>query len=190
MIYFTSDSHYSHSRIIQHCNRPFSSVEEMDEKLIEYWNDVVGKRDTVYHLGDFAMIPKQKDETPRMKLYRKLRFRLNGRILLCLGNHDHMSQDVYDCFTEVFNLKTIKIDKQKITLCHYPMRSWDGSYSGKTFHAYGHCHNRLESSNDSPSCDVGVDVPDWNYRPVEWSVLREKLLKKKEIFLASKGVRV
>jgi len=100
-IFFTADMHISHANIIRHCNRPWVSIEEHDETLINNWNSVVSKKDMVYLLGDFAMIPKQTDGTPRMKLYRKLRLRLNGKIFLVIGNHDDMSNEVYDCIAEV-----------------------------------------------------------------------------------------
>lgn len=54
-IFFTSDTHFGHNNIIKLSNRPFSSVEEMNEGLIERWNDVVGAEDIVYHLGDFSL---------------------------------------------------------------------------------------------------------------------------------------
>lgn len=34
MIYYTADPHFGHRNILAHCNRPFSSVEEMDKALI------------------------------------------------------------------------------------------------------------------------------------------------------------
>lgn len=54
MIFYTADLHLSHKNIIRLCNRPFSSVEEMDAALIANWNAVVGAEDTVYILGDFS----------------------------------------------------------------------------------------------------------------------------------------
>lgn len=53
-VFFTSDTHFGHKAIIGFCDRPFSSVEEMTEVLVENWNSVVGPTDTIYHLGDFA----------------------------------------------------------------------------------------------------------------------------------------
>ena len=49
-----SDTHWYHENIIKLCHRPFLSAKEMNEKLIENWNSVVSRDDTVYHLGDVA----------------------------------------------------------------------------------------------------------------------------------------
>ena len=52
MIYFTSDHHFCHAKIINMCNRPFADLDEMHDTLIKNWNDVIGKLDEVYILGD------------------------------------------------------------------------------------------------------------------------------------------
>ena len=56
MIWFTSDEHYAHSRILKYSNRPFSSLDEMHDTLIQNNNKIVKKNDTVYHVGDFTFI--------------------------------------------------------------------------------------------------------------------------------------
>ena len=53
-LFFTSDTHFFHEGIIRFCNRPFGSVEEMNETLIRNWNEKVPEDGTVFHLGDFA----------------------------------------------------------------------------------------------------------------------------------------
>lgn len=55
MIYFISDTHFWHNSIISYCHRPFSSIEDMNEKLIKNWNDTVKPEDKVYFLGDFCL---------------------------------------------------------------------------------------------------------------------------------------
>ena len=55
MIYFTSDLHLNHARIIELANRPFGSVEEMNDTIIGNINDTVGADDTLWVLGDVCM---------------------------------------------------------------------------------------------------------------------------------------
>lgn len=82
MKYFTSDLHFGHKNIIKYEDRPFSSVEEMDEFLIYKWNSKVGKNDEVYILGDFGFVSGTRAN--------ELLDRLNGKKFLIKGNHDSM----------------------------------------------------------------------------------------------------
>ena len=52
IIFYTSDLHFGHSNIVRLCNRPFADVYEMDEALIDRWNQKVTNGDSVYILGD------------------------------------------------------------------------------------------------------------------------------------------
>lgn len=78
--WWTADMHFGHQRIIELTGRPFGSVEEMNETIIERWNATVSDDDTVWVLGDVAM------GTIGDSL--AMCGRLNGRKLLVLGNHD------------------------------------------------------------------------------------------------------
>ena len=78
-IYFTSDTHFGHASILNFCKRPFKDVDEMNEELIKRWNEVISKEDTVFHLGDFAF--------GGVEIWNKTLPRLNGHIVLILGNH-------------------------------------------------------------------------------------------------------
>ena len=51
MTYFTSDQHFGHFNIIRLCQRPFESVEEMDEVMLAKWNAKVNDSDRVFILG-------------------------------------------------------------------------------------------------------------------------------------------
>jgi len=78
-IWFTSDTHFYHKNIIKFTNRPWNTVEEMNNALINNWNEVVKPNDTVFHLGDFAFTSNGN--------WKKLINELNGKIYLILGNH-------------------------------------------------------------------------------------------------------
>ena len=52
--WFTVDEHYGHANIIDFCNRPFLTVEEMNEAIIGNHNALVRPGDIVVHGGDFT----------------------------------------------------------------------------------------------------------------------------------------
>ena len=58
MIWFTSDLHFFHDRILEfHPKRKEifgNTIEEAKEAMIQLWNSRVSKKDTVYILGDLA----------------------------------------------------------------------------------------------------------------------------------------
>lgn len=159
MIYFTSDTHFSHRNILKYCNRPFTSIEEHDETLITNWNSVVTTKDTVYHLGDFGFGSSKK-------LY-ELSLQLNGTIYLIQGNHDRatVKSPCKDRFEWIKDLHKLTCQEKGNTyqfiLCHYAMRSWNKSYWGVP-HLYGHSHGTLPFYKNS--LDVGVDCN--NFYPV------------------------
>lgn len=144
--WYTADTHFHHKNIIQLANRPFNSIEEMNEQFIEYWNKTVNRNDTVYHLGDFALggITKWESVISRLK----------GNIHLVLGNHDDKKvvDKLSHRFESVENMIVKKIDKQHLYLFHYPIEI------GLTPNAWsigGHIHER--PSRLINQINVGVD---------------------------------
>ena len=53
-IWLTADTHFFHHNVIRYCNRPYENVDQMNESLIETWNECIKPDDLVYHLGDFG----------------------------------------------------------------------------------------------------------------------------------------
>lgn len=145
--FFTSDTHFGH-RLMMH-QRGFSTVEDMDEALIAAWNAKVPSKAMVYHLGDFAMLPKEKAS--------KLVQRLNGQICLILGNHDYKIPEGLGFSDKLY---VYKGDKSKgrpdIVLCHYAMLTWPKKHYG-ALHLFGHSHGKLLNPTQG-SMDVGVDT--------------------------------
>lgn len=164
-IFYSADLHFSHNNIIKYCNRPFATVDEMDETLISNWNGRVQPKDMVWILGDVFFC----DETRADTILR----RLNGRLHLLYGNHDTViskSPDLQRFFTRIYpSLYHMRQDGINIVMCHYPMLSWDKSHYG-SFMLHGHVHNSVPLKDNVRRYDVGVDAN--NYAPVSWDEVR------------------
>lgn len=59
-IYFTADLHLGHKNIIEYSNRPFHSIQEMDDCLINNWNNTINDSDEIYILGDLTFYMPKK----------------------------------------------------------------------------------------------------------------------------------
>lgn len=80
-IFFVGDTHFNHVMLVREKKRRFSTVEEMNNAMIEGWNKKVSEGDLVYHLGDIALNKKvdyEKNILPQLK----------GNIIFIQGNHD------------------------------------------------------------------------------------------------------
>jgi len=173
-VFFTSDTHFYHKSIISFTHRPFSSIEEMNDALIENWNSVVPKDGIVFHLGDFCF----GGPTAWNRVIRKL----NGKIYLILGNHDikNLREGATWRFEGIFQQMYILVDGQRIWLNHCPFLCYGGAYNG-SWQLFGHVHSGPDSVEglDIPRLvnllptqyDVGVDNN--NYRPVSFYEVKE-----------------
>lgn len=159
MIYFTSDTHFGHRRIIEHCNRPFDNVHIMDQVILDRINETVGVDETLYILGDFTF----RGGKPADYLNRII----CQDVHLVLGNHDkrsdyidNMSASRIDVgFTSVQEIKEIIYCNQRIYLSHYAHRVWPASHKD-SWMLYGHSHSKLDHEDRNSArktLDVGVD---------------------------------
>ena len=175
-IFFTSDTHFGHDNIIRFCNRPFKDLNEMNYKLIENWNSVVGPDDVVFHLGDFAW--------GGAPLWRSIRSQLNGHIVLVIGNHDvkNLKQTAAnDLFDAVVPQLQLTIEGRSVYLNHYPFLAYGGAYRGDSavWQLFGHVHTHDGGNGKDDErmkylfptqYDVGVDNN--NFTPVSWEEIK------------------
>ena len=155
-IWFTSDTHYSHSNIAgksvsrwQRGYRDFNSVWEMNQTLVDSINKYVKEDDVLYHLGDWSF-----GGVDNIKIFRDSLICQN--IHLIRGNHDdNIEGSQIDLFSSVQDVLTLKLGKMTIFLSHYSHRVWQGSHKS-TIHLYGHSHGSIPGIGKS--MDVGVDV--------------------------------
>lgn len=181
-IYFTSDTHFGHSKVIEYCDRPFKDVYEMNEKLIENWNSVVKPNDIVFHLGDLFFGGD--------KVFESFIHRLNGKKYLCLGNHDfkNFKEKYYQYFEDVNEQYYIKIDEQYIYLNHFPFLTYGGIlWDQPAWQLFGHIHSKNNISSEDNRVmktllpiqyDVGVDNN--NYTPISYKDVKNIILNKLE----------
>jgi len=177
--YFTSDTHFDHKNVIQYCNRPFLSVDEMNIVMVEKWNSVVTNKDTVYHLGDFTL--------GDIRHFTKWISQLNGNIKILPGSHDHLWLKDFEASEKVqvvvplvsIEFPEIMIGKypQVIVMCHYSMQVWDRSHYG-SWHLFGHSHGNLKGIG--LSFDIGVDCTEFVPLPLDVVASKMAHLTKRE----------
>lgn len=175
-LWFTSDLHLGHENIIKYCHRQFETIDEMDEKIIENWNSVVHKNDTVFILGDVGfglsnLIPKIK--------------RLKGKKILLPGNHDREflgNEEFKSLFEAIHEQLYIKVGRNSIYLNHFPFLCFDGAWHGEkaTWQLFGHVHSRPGSLGMDVNrlsvlfptqYDVGMDNN--NFTPVSFNQVKQ-----------------
>lgn len=184
MIWFTSDLHFYHEKILEfNPSRKTifgKTIQESNEAMIAAWNKRIGKRDTIYILGDLTF--GSVDEK------RKLLQRLNGNKILILGNHDKVSEDQSKFFNHVTQIKNMKFKKSvhpflledlEVVMCHFPMLSWEHREKG-TVMLHGHCHGKLDNFNKESKTlrvDVGIDAELANYDFISLEKLNNHIMR-------------
>lgn len=136
MIYFTADTHFGHEAIIKMCQRPFDNAEDMNETLIQKWNEKVKGNDTVYIVGDMFY---------RCKNAESVIARLKGKKKLIIGNHDGswLNENTEKYFQSIDKFLEFSDGFRHIALCHYPLMTW--KHKEKTYMIHGHIHNDTSS---------------------------------------------
>ena len=135
MKYYISDLHFDHYNIIQFCNRPFVTCQEMYETIAAKWNSKVTPEDEVYILGDVAFTNNPNKIVEMLK-------KLNGKKYLVKGNHDKimLDQRVMKQFEWVKMYEEINDNDRRVVLFHFPIEDWNGKFRG-SYHLFGHIHN-------------------------------------------------
>lgn len=165
--FFTSDTHFGHNNVLKFTLRPYSSVEEMDEALIENWNAVVGPHDRVYHLGDFAWTPKRAIE---------VRPRLNGNIRLIVGNHDKIPDLVKAGLFQRVSMWRI-FDEHRFIASHVPLSLVEVEDRGCRWNIHGHKHDDVSTQE---AHHINVCVENTGYAPVPLETIISIIDRKSE----------
>lgn len=146
-IFYISDLHFGHANVLNYDSRPWTNVDEMNKDMIYLWNQRVGKRDTVYILGDFSM-------TLSIKEAKDIVNQLNGNKHLIRGNHDIRKAEFEELFESVQDYKevadTVTIDGYpentpvRVICSHYFMPFYNKNLRGAIM-LHGHTHASREA---------------------------------------------
>lgn len=171
-LFFTSDTHYSHSNICSATTnwsvndgyaRKFDSLQDMNQRLVDNINNMVGEDDILIHLGDWSFGGFDKIEEFRSQINCK-------NIHLTFGNHDHHiernKEGVQRLFSSVQQYLRLEVvrpltksmnEKFTFVCMHYPIASWHDMNQG-VIHLHGHVHLPYHLRlADGKAMDVGVD---------------------------------
>ncbi len=166
-LYFTSDTHYMHTNICRGTTRwsnadgftrDFDTLDQMNNRIVNGINSVVGQDDILFHLGDWSF--------GGFEMIEQFRNRINCRnIHIILGNHDHHierdREGIRGLFTSVNQYLELEVKgkdwEQNYVLMHYPIISWNKMNDG-VIHLHGHVHLSADRRiGKGKTMDVGVD---------------------------------
>lgn len=191
---FSSDQHFWHANILEFDDRPFGSIEEMNEEIIRRHNSVVAQDDEYHNVGDVLLGQGFAE-------HLSIIGRLNGTRKLYPGNHDrvsHVNKQKYralywDAYAEYFEIMpdNFQVDLQGTTfnISHFPYRGEGDHTSDERFSAHrfedngtpllhGHIHSKNKFSySEKGTLMIHVGVTSWNYYPVHENEIIEILEK-------------
>lgn len=167
-IFFISDMHFGHSNILKFTNpdgspvRTFSSVEEMDELMIQNWNKTVSPCDKVYCLGDVSINKK----------YISQLYRCNGDKVLIKGNHDIFALEYY---TEHFrDIRACQVfSKEKMIFTHIPIHPDELDRFVANVHGHLHCNKVKDKFGNDDVRYMNICVENIDYTPISFDEIRD-----------------
>jgi calcineurin-like phosphoesterase family protein len=165
-LFLTSDLHFGHSRVLEFTGpdgqriRPFDSLEEMHDTIIDNYNKLVHPKDTCYILGDVAI--------PRSGL--KYLSQMNGRKVLIHGNHDtYKTQDYLKYFDQIRGVGY----KDRLFFTHIPVHPETFETGSIRGNVHGHLHiNRVMDGDSIDRRYFNTCLEVNEFKPVPWEVVK------------------
>lgn len=175
-LYFTSDLHFFHKKIVEFTGRP-TTFENLSPWIIQQCNSVIpNKHSTVIHLGDMFFSCTNEEAVDVLE-------QLNGDWWFVLGNHDNpgkletvintvntnkgTNHRLLGWYHRILVKSPPAIVNQKwhrklLILCHFPVEEWEGMDRG-SYMIHGHLHGGGSEHGEHPvrqinnRFDVGID---------------------------------
>ena len=134
----------------------WESADDMDEYMIQKWNDTVRDQDIVYHLGDVYF-----------RNGAQILPRLRGRKRLILGNHDNgKDQNLHKYFEKIMMWRMFP--EFNCLLSHVPVH--ESALFKVEYNLHGHIHQNASPTLRHINCCV--EVQDYTPKNIEVLVPR------------------
>jgi calcineurin-like phosphoesterase family protein len=158
-VFVTSNQQFGRPSAIKAYKRPFHSVDEMNNALIEAWNSVVSPEDIVYVLGNFAWDPEIAEKTINA---------LNGDIVVISGEFDKATAEI----SELLSLTSIDYlynsieehPEANIVMSYWPLLDWPGKARG-SYSIIGHPNKKYKTNHKTRIINCSCD--NWEFKPIE-----------------------
>lgn len=155
-IWIISDTHFSHQREFLYKPRGFTTITEMNEAIVENWNNKVKSEDLIFHLGDLCL----SDNKDAIKYIKQL----NGTIKWIRGNHDGVNRvlEIQEACSNIhligdMNTSWASLEKIKgysLYLSHYPTMVGSledmSPLNKRLINLHGHLHSKNKFYQDIP----------------------------------------
>lgn len=168
-VFIWSDIHFGHKNIIKYAERPFPTVQLMQDCLIGNYLNTVTDKDIVIFGGDIGFMSENK--------INDILNTLPGYKIQIIGNHDiHRDGKLYDlAFDERHASYVLDVDVDGVSFqllfTHYPMNEVPAG----CINVHGHIHQRPPPTNRH----FNMSVERVNYKP---HLLSEVIWNSVEIF--------
>lgn len=156
-IFITSDTFFG--RELSAINGGFQTSQEMEDEIIDKWNEKVKPNDIVYHLGNFSWDPISGESAMA---------HLQGKINFIGGSYDkHMSElSLIKLGRHTLLPPIVEFPKLNLVLSHWPLSNW-ANKDGGSIHVYG--GDKIETI-ENRFCS---NISNWNWQPIEFDFLKE-----------------
>ena len=166
--FLISDTHFGHEKTCTVFKRedgsplrPFASGEEMDEAMIQRWNDRVRPKDKVYHLGDVVI----------NRRFLHILDRLNGDKVLIKGNHDiFRMEDYYPRFRDIRGYHVLN----GMIMSHVPVHTDSIERFGTNIHGHLHANRVMRDGAVDPRYH-NVSVEHTDYAPISLEEVYDRI---------------
>jgi calcineurin-like phosphoesterase family protein len=165
-IFVTSDTFFG--RKLAATQGGFSSLEEMEDRIIENWNAKIKPNDIVYHLGNFGWDPISTESAI---------IHLNGKIFFVGGEYDkHLSEiSLVKIGKHVLLPAISEIPKINTVFSHWPLSNWANREEGSI-----HIHGGLKQEQiTNRFC---ANIANWNWSPIEFDFIND-IVKQQQVAL-------